>query len=78
MNPNITYERFSLDSPAQWRVTFNHPPINLIDAMMIGELGELFEAVESNNQPAVIVFDSADPDYFLAHYDISNENRSKT
>ena len=79
MNQNISYQSFSLDSsaPSLWRVTFNHPPINLIDSVMIGELGELFRDVESRNDLGVIVFDSADPDYFLAHYDITDGNRSK-
>src|SRR6476660_3217018 len=65
--------RFSLDSsaPLLWRVTFDHPPINLIDSVMIGELGELLAEIEENKEPAVLVFDSADPDYFLAHYDIA-------
>ena len=39
----MTYERFGLDSsaPSLWRVTFNHPPINLIDSVMIAELSDL-------------------------------------
>lgn len=74
----MAYTRFTLDrsTPSLWRVTFNHPPINLIDSVMIGELGELFAEVERNEGPAVLVFDSADPDYFLAHYDITADNRS--
>ena len=69
----MTYNRFTLNSPSPslWRVTFNHPPINLIDYVMIRELGELLAEVERNEEPAVLVFDSADPDYFLAHYDIA-------
>ena len=72
------FTRFTLDSstPSLWRVTFDHPPINLIDSVMIRELGELFTEVERNEGPAVLVFDSADPDYFLAHYDITPANRS--
>jgi enoyl-CoA hydratase/carnithine racemase len=68
-----SFTRFSLDSstPSLWRVTFDHPPINLIDSVMIGELGELLAEIEENKEPAVVVFDSADPDYFLAHYDIA-------
>jgi enoyl-CoA hydratase/carnithine racemase len=75
----MSYKRFGLDSsaPSLWRVTFNHPPINLIDSVLIAELSELFIDVERNNGPAVIVFDSADPDYFLAHYDLSDDNRSR-
>jgi len=38
---------------------------------MIGELSDLLGEVESNEEPAVVLFDSADPDYFLAHYDIA-------
>jgi len=38
----MTFTRFTVDSstPSLWRVTFDHPPINLIDSVMIGELGE--------------------------------------
>ena len=69
----MTFTRFTVDSstPSLWRVTFDHPPINLIDHVMIGELGELLTEVERNEEPAVLVFNSADPDYFLAHYDIA-------
>jgi enoyl-CoA hydratase/carnithine racemase len=69
----MTFTRFTVDSSTQslWRVTFDHPPINLIDHVMIGELGELLAEVERNEEPAVLVFHSADPDYFLAHYDIA-------
>ena len=74
----MTYHRFTLNSPSPslWRVTFDHPPINLIDHVMMRELGELFAQVERNEGPAVLVFDSANPDYFLAHYDIAAANRS--
>ena len=53
-----TYTRFSLDSsvPSLWRVTCNHPPISLIDSVLIGELGELFAGVERNSGPAVLVW----------------------
>ena len=69
----MTYTRFTLDNSTHslWRATFNNPPINLIDSVMIGELRELFAEVERDQGPTVLVFDSADPDYFLAHYDIT-------
>jgi hypothetical protein len=38
---------------------------------MIAELGELFVRIENGEGPSVAIFDSADPDYFLAHFDIS-------
>jgi enoyl-CoA hydratase/carnithine racemase len=77
-NPTASFTRFALrnSTPSLWRVTLNNPPINLIDSVMIAELRELFAEVESDQGPTVLIFDSADPDYFLAHYDISASNRS--
>src|SRR5258705_4589906 len=67
---------FTLDNstPSLWRATFNNAPINLIDYTMIRELSELFVDIEQKKEPAVLVFDSADPDYFLAHYDIAGDH----
>jgi enoyl-CoA hydratase/carnithine racemase len=72
----VTYTCFKLDAltPSLWRTTFNNPPINLIDVRMIAELRELFVRVERDEGPAVLIFESADPDYFLAHFDISPAN----
>src|SRR2546427_3533743 len=65
--------RFSLDRsvPSLWRVTFDNPPINLIDPVMIVALHNLLTEIEQDKRVAVVVFDSADPDFFLAHYDIA-------
>ena len=52
----MTLTRFNLDkaTPSLWRVTFNNPPINLIDYPMIRELSELFADIEKNKEPAVL------------------------
>jgi enoyl-CoA hydratase/carnithine racemase len=57
-------------SPTLWRVTFNNPPVNLVDGTLTNELNEVFTHAESESV-AVIVFDSADPEFYLAHYDLS-------
>ncbi|MFD8073339.1 enoyl-CoA hydratase/isomerase family protein [Streptomyces sp. NPDC059718] len=64
--------RFTLTehSATYWRVTFDNPPVNLVDATMTSELGAVFTRAEQNGV-AVIVFDSADPEFFIAHYDLS-------
>src|SRR5882724_6641890 len=71
--PLRAYTRFRLDrsTPSLWRVTFDNPPINLIDPVMIVELHDLLTEIERDNRVAVVVFESADPDFFLAHYDIA-------
>jgi enoyl-CoA hydratase/carnithine racemase len=53
-----------------WTATFDHPPINLIDPDTILELDVLVSELEADPDVRVIVFDSANPDFFLAHYDV--------
>ncbi|HMF59233.1 MAG TPA: hypothetical protein VK595_02605 [Vicinamibacterales bacterium] len=70
-----TYTRFTVTrpSPSLWRVTFDNPPINLIDAVMMKELLSLLTKIERDKRVGVVLFDSADPDFFLAHYDIAGD-----
>ena len=48
-----------------WRVTFDNPPINLIDWTMIVELHRLLTEIEEDRHVAVVVFDSTNPDFLL-------------
>ena len=59
------------ESERLWRVTFDNPPINLVTPEMIVELPELIDQMEAASELRVVVFDSANPDYFLNHYDTS-------
>jgi len=51
-------------------VTIDHPPINLLDETLFVDLHRLAEAVESDPAVRVLVFQSADPDFFIAHADV--------
>ena len=62
--------RVTLHSPAYWRVTFDNPPLNLIDPEILHELQDLINQFEAANELKVVVFDSANPDYYIAHVDI--------
>jgi len=66
----MTQITISKSSSAKWTATFNNPPINLIDPDTIGELQDLVAALESDAEVKVVVFRSADPDFFLAHWDV--------
>lgn len=57
-------------NPSLWVATFDNPPINLIDPDMIVELQALLAELETDPEVQVIVFRSADPDFFLAHWDV--------
>jgi enoyl-CoA hydratase/carnithine racemase len=71
--PPWSHLRLERRSPTYWRVTFDHPPINTITATTITELAELVDLIERDRELNVVVFDSANPDFFLAHYDTEND-----
>jgi enoyl-CoA hydratase/carnithine racemase len=50
-------------------VTINHPPINLLDQRLRADLQDFARRVATDDTVRVIVFDSADPDFFIAHTD---------
>ena len=56
-------------SPHYWRVTINHPPLNIFGPATIPQLNEAITAIESDEQVKVVVFDSAIEGFFLTHYD---------
>jgi enoyl-CoA hydratase/carnithine racemase len=56
-------------SPAYWRVTFNHPPLNIFGPKTIPQLDEIITAEESDEQVKVVVFDSVIDEFFLTDYD---------
>jgi enoyl-CoA hydratase/carnithine racemase len=65
--------RLDRRSPGYCRVTFDHPPTNTITATTVAELAELVELIESDADLNVIVFDSANPDFYLAHHDAEDD-----
>ncbi|WP_327236724.1 enoyl-CoA hydratase/isomerase family protein [Streptomyces sp. NBC_01317] len=60
-------------SPSLWRVTFDNPPVNLVGSQFIIELRALLEAAENDPDLAVVLFESADPEYFIAHWDLADD-----
>lgn len=66
-----THFSVTAETPRLWRVVFDSPPINLVTPEMLTELPELVSQMEAASELRVIVFESANPDYFLNHYDTS-------
>ena len=61
--------RLAHRSPEYWRVTFDHPPLNIFGPETIPQLNEIVTALETDKHVKVVVFDSAVEGYFLTHYD---------
>jgi enoyl-CoA hydratase/carnithine racemase len=56
-------------SPTYWRVTFDNPPLNILDAEGIVQMNEIITALETDEHVKVVVFDSAVEGFFLNHSD---------
>ena len=51
-------------------VTIDNPPLNLLDGKLIGDLRRFASQVRNDDPVRVIVFQSADPEFFIAHGDM--------
>ena len=51
-------------------VTISNPPINIITPPLYAELSALTGELKADPDLSVVVFKSADPDFFLAHFDV--------
>ena len=52
------------------RATIDHPPVNLFDVALMVELDRFGREVEADDEVRVVVVDSADPEFFIAHADV--------
>src|SRR5260370_18009470 len=70
MNDAQTRIAVNKETPGCWRVTLDHPPINTVDDRMYDEIYDLVERIEAEASLKVVTFESANPEFFLAHYGI--------
>ena len=70
-----SWTHFGVDrhSAAYCRVTFDHPPTNTIMSTTVAELAELVGLIEEDADLNVVVFDSANPDFYLEDYDTEGD-----
>lgn len=53
------------------RATIDNPPLNLLDLPLLSEIDRLTREVAADDELRVLIVDSADPEIFIAHADIS-------
>lgn len=53
------------------RVTIDNAPVNVLSLQMMAELTALLDALKDDEATKVVVFDSANPDFFIAHVDMT-------
>ncbi|MGX1120320.1 enoyl-CoA hydratase/carnithine racemase [Streptomyces ambofaciens] len=52
------------------RIVLDNPPVNVLDATMMRELRTVLDDIRDDASIRVVVFSSADPEFFLAHVDM--------
>jgi len=66
------------ESPAYWRIVFDYPPFNIVDATLYQALQDLLARMDASASLRVVVFESANPEFFLAHFDLTGKTGNIT
>ena len=67
------YERLKVQKVGRLAtVTVSNPPINIITVELYAELAALSRELKADPDLTVVVLKSADPDFFLAHFDVGS------
>lgn len=53
-----------------WKAIINNPPFNNWDPYLFAELNVLMDKMEANKNLKVVVFESANKDFFIDHHDV--------
>src|SRR6202051_2184491 len=66
------------ETSAYWRVVFDYPPFNILDATIFEGLQDLLDRMAPSKSLRVVVFESAIPDFSLAHFDLTGKTGNIT
>src|ERR1700740_3015349 len=66
------------ETPADWRVVFATPPVNVVDAKMFQGLQDLLARMDVSPSLRVIVFESASHEFYLSHFDLTGKTGNIT
>src|SRR5436309_11463985 len=63
MSESAAPVRIIEETTAYWRVVFEHPPFNIVDATIFEGLQDLLARMDASPSLRVVVFESANPDF---------------
>ncbi len=66
------------ETPAYWRVVFDYPPFNIVDAIIFQGLQDLLARMDASPSLRVVAFESADPEFYLSHFDLTGKTGNIT
>jgi enoyl-CoA hydratase/carnithine racemase len=69
----MNFETFTLSkADGVMTISLNNPPINLMNGKMVEELFQLTGGLRQDPDVRVIIIESANPDFFVAHFDLND------
>src|ERR1700726_3743153 len=71
MSESAAHVRVIEETPAYWRVVFDYPPFNILDATIFEGLQNLLARMDASPSVLVVVFESANPAFYLAPFDLT-------
>src|SRR5260370_34158425 len=74
----VAHVRIIEETPAYWRVVFDYPPFNIVDASIFEALQDLLARMDASPSLRVVVFESANPEFYLAHFDLTGKTGNIT
>src|SRR5438876_11692679 len=78
MTESAAHVRVIEETSAYWRVRFENPPFNIVDATIFEGLQDLLARMDASPSLRVVVFESANPDFYLAHFDLPGQTGNIT
>jgi hypothetical protein len=78
MAESAAHVRVIEETSAYWRVLFDYPPFNIVDATIFEGLQDLLARMDVSPSLRVAVFESANPEFYLAHFDLTGKTGNIT
>ena len=78
MSESAAHVRVIEETSAYWRVLFENPPFNIVDATIFEGLQDLLTRMAASRSVRVVVFESANPEFYLAHLDLTGKTGNIT
>src|SRR5438034_8024571 len=78
MTESAAHVRVIEETSAYWRVRFENPPFNIVDATIFEGLQNLLARMDASPSLRVVVFESANPEFYLAHFDLTGKTGNIT
>lgn len=70
---NASPMRVIEETPRYWGDIFDYPPFNVVDDDVFQALQDLLVRMETTESLHVVVFESALPDFYLSHFDLTGK-----